>query len=302
VLAKFVGILFISVGAAGLILPVIPGILLITVGVLLFFKDKEYKIIKLINEKAPPHFAAFYHDFLSRIVNGGHHIGVDWRWVADQMHKRERIGTGGAGGERDLAIQSILDKCLAEARSLIKPNYIREEKKIISSGNDFIELEGGVRLSVGKIARYIGGAKTVVLFLVTISDKIESRAGELTKGKEPLEGYLLDRIGSFAVESLAEAVENKIRKDHLKINKSVSRRYSPGYCDWPIEEQRILSGIIDFSQVGVSLNESCMMKPKKSISAIVAIADIGVFTGSGSTCGTCEKDNCAYRRNGVGDI
>ena len=135
-----------------------------------------------------------------------------------------------------------------------------------------------------------------MIFLVTIGEGIESAASSGIKGSEPLEGYLLDRIGSFAVESLAQAVEKKIRKDYSILRKSISSRYSPGYCDWPIEEQHMLAKILDFSKIGVSLNESCMMSPKKSISAIVAIADKGIFTESGSTCEICEKKDCSYRR------
>ena len=295
-LAKLIGVIFIIIGIAGLILPVIPGILLIMVGLLLFFKDKEYEIIKIINEKAPPHFASFYHDFLSRIVNNGHHIGVDWSWVENEVKKREGICSVG-DSEKGKSIAKSLDESLVKAKALSKPNYIRTVKKITAAGEDFIELEGGIKFSSGKIPKYIKGASHIVIFLVTIGEKIESAAGVLTKGKEPLAGYLLDRIGSFAVESLAESVEKKIRIDYLKIKKSASKRYSPGYCDWPIEEQRVLAEVLDFYKIGVTLNESCMMRPKKSISAVVAIADKGIFTESGSTCGICEKKDCSYRRD-----
>ncbi len=294
-LAKLIGIVFIIIGIAGLLLPVIPGIILIMVGVLLFFKDKEYEIIRLINEKAPPRFVSFYHDFLSRIINNGHLIGVDWEWVKNELKARERIGAND-DSERGLAISKSLDECLTKARSLSKPIYIHAVKKIALIGEDFIEIEGGIRFSTGRIAQYIKNSSDIVIFLVTIGDEIEKIAGELTLEKEPLQGYLLDRIGSFAVESLAESIEKKIRRDYLRIKRSVSRRYSPGYCDWPIEEQHILAKVLDFSKIGVSLNESCMMAPKKSISAIVAIADKGVYTGLGSTCGICERKDCSYRR------
>jgi len=296
VLTKLVGVLFIIVGIAGLVLPVIPGILFIMVGVLLFFKDKEYEIIKLINEKAPPCFASFYHDFLSRVVNSGHHIGIDWVWVKNELRVRERISAID-DTDRGIAISKILNECLNRARSLSKPNYIRAIKKISLIGENFIEIEGGVRFSTGKIAQYIKGSGSIIIFLVTIGDEIEKIAGKLTSGNEPLQGYLLDRIGSFAVESLAESIEKKIRKDYSKLKMSVSQRYSPGYCDWPIEEQRILAKALDFSAIGVSLTESCMMRPKKSISAVVAIAGKGIFTKSGSTCGICEKKDCSYRRD-----
>jgi len=295
VLTKLIGIVLIIIGIAGLVLPVIPGILLIMVGTLLFFKDKEYEIIRIINEKAPPYLVSFYHNFLSRIINKGHLIGADWAWVEYELKARERINTDDKS-ERGTAIVKALNKSITRAKALLKPNYIQTIKKITSIGNNFIELEGGVRFSSGKISGYIKGASHLAIFLVTIGDGIENMASELTKDKEPLEGYLLDRTGSFAVESLAESIEKKIRRDYSILGKSISRRYSPGYCDWPIEEQRILAKILDFSKVGVSLNEACMMQPKKSISAIVAIADKGIFTESGSTCEICEKKDCSYRR------
>jgi len=223
-------------------------------------------------------------------------IDVDWAWVKEEVTKRERISPYD-NSERAKSIARSLDDSLAKAKALSKPDYIKTVKKISSIGGDFIEFEGSIRFSSGKISGYIKGASHIVIFLVTIGEGIENEASILTKGKEPLEGYLIDRIGSYAVESLAESVENKIRADYSRRQKSVSRRYSPGYCDWPIEEQRIFAGEIDFSKIGVTLNESCMMAPKKSISAIVAIADKGVFTETGSPCGICEIKDCSYRRD-----
>ena len=53
---------------------------------------------------------------------------------------------------------------------------------------------------------------------------------------------------------------------------------------------------IDFSKAGVELTEGCMMVPKKSISAIAAVADEGVFKASMSGCDICENKGCDFRR------
>jgi len=262
VLAKLIGIILIIIGMAGLVLPIVPGIILIMAGVLLFSRNRA---------------------------------AVDWAWVNNELKERERIDPGD-NSDRGVAIARSLDVSLSKAKTLSKPNYIHALKKITAIGEDFIELEGGARFSSGKLANHLKGASHMIIFLATIGEKIENEAGVLTKGKEPLEGYLLDRIGSFEVESLAGSIENKFRKDYHMLRKSVSRRYSPGYCDWPIEEQKVLAEILDFSKIGVTLNESCMMQPKKSISGIVAIAGKGVFTKTGSTCEVCEKKDCSYRR------
>ena len=133
-LAKLIGVILIIIGTAGLILPVIPGVLLIMVGGLLFFKDREYKIIKIINEKAPPHFVSFYHDFLSRIVNNGHRIGVDWSWVKEEVRKQERICSND-NSERGKSIAKSLDESLLKAKALSKPIYIHAVKKITAAEN-----------------------------------------------------------------------------------------------------------------------------------------------------------------------
>ena len=132
-----------------------------------------------------------------------------------------------------------------EGEVLAVPKYFYAEKNILRIGNGFIEIEGPVTFSTGKIPSFISGAGRLVLSVVTIGDGIEKEAGVLTSGKDILNGYLLDRIGSFAVESLAGNLEKKLRKDYSKHGKSLSVRFSPGYCDWPVEEQFKMIKAID---------------------------------------------------------
>jgi cobalamin-dependent methionine synthase I len=114
---------------------------------------------------------------------------------------------------------------------------------------------------------------------------------------DALRGYLLDRIGSIAVESLAQEAEDALTAEYAKKEKSVSMRFSPGYCDWAIEEQFKLSRILDFQKAGVKLTEKCMMVPKKSISAACAVGPKGLFSRKKSHCSLCAQDECAYRRD-----
>lgn len=292
---KLTAVLIILIGIAGLILPVIPGILMITIGILLLYREKHEEINRVINEKAPGALADFYNNFLHRIILPRHYIGIDWDCVRKEVLRSEKIDTADKD-ERAVNIMAALNNCIRKARSLADVKYYFEEKKITRLGDDFIELEGPVRFLTKKIPPFIKGASGAVLFVVTIGDGIEKEASILTSGKDPLKGYLLDRIGSFAVESVAERLEKKLRRDYSLIKKSVSSRFSPGYCDWPVEEQFKMAKALDFSKAGVVLTEGCMMVPKKSISAIVAIADEGVFKNFVSGCDLCEKKECGFKR------
>jgi cobalamin-dependent methionine synthase I len=132
--------------------------------------------------------------------------------------------------------------------------------------------------------------------VVTIGDGMEKEASAFMAKKEPLYGYLLDRIGSLAVESLAEIFEEKLRGRQHASKRSCSMRLSPGYCDWPIEEQVIMAKALDFPKAGIRLTKKCMMIPRKSISAMVAMGPKGLFEKGRPQCLACDREDCDYRR------
>lgn len=293
-LIRLLAILIIIVGIAGLILPVIPGILMIALGILLFYRDRHEEISRIVNEKASGPFAEIYNKYFHKLILPRHYIGVDWDWVRKELINRERITPG--GDERQETIRLAVDESIRKARSLTAPKYFYTQKEITHLTDDSIEIEGGVKFLTRKIPEYIKGANAIIILLVTIGDGVEKESSSLMSAEDHLHGYLLDRIGSFAVESLAENLEKRLRKDYALVKKSVSSRFSPGYCDWPVEEQFKMIKALDFSKIGVSLTEGCMMVPKKSISAIMAVGDEGVFKELFSSCSICEKKDCDYRR------
>lgn len=218
---------------------------------------------------------------------------IDWQWVKKELIVKERLDSK----KNNPDIAECIKICLKKAESLCSPRAISVEKKILNLNPDSIEIEGRVTLSTKFISSYIKGADKIRFFLVTIGPDLEDKASRLMNEGEQLQGYMLDRIGSFAVESLAQCVEEGLRKSYGRDKRSVSLRFSPGYCDWAIEEQFKLEKIIDFSKAGVRLTQSCMMVPKKSISGVVGIGAEGLFhANTKSQCSICDKKDCDYKR------
>ena len=202
---------------------------------------------------------------------------IDWRWVRKELFRMERISPS------KKVIASRARDCLRLAKKLVKPKMI----STIKNASGFMP---------SSLSSHMKGAREMVYFLVTLGGALEKRSSlSMAKGDE-LEGYLLDRIGSIAVEALAEAAETSMREFFAKKGKSLSMRFSPGYCDWPIEEQFKVAKILDFSKAGVKLNDKCMMVPKKTISAACAIGPKGLFSRNGTPCTICTLKECAFRR------
>jgi cobalamin-dependent methionine synthase I len=168
--------------------------------------------------------------------------------------------------------------------------------KVTKSSGPAISLEGGAVLRGKRMADYFRKAAHLYLYCVTIGGRVEEEASRRMKNGDSLGGYLLDRAGSFAVESLAASVEGGLRKKQIAKKINVSARLSPGYCDLPMEAQRTLSRLVPFSAAGVRLNRALMMIPRKSISAIVGIGPGGAFGKAKSQCGMCDRGDCDYRR------
>ena len=176
---------------------------------------------------------------------------VDWLWVKKEVLRHEHV--------RRPEIRKAVDQAIADARRLVRP-------KALSA----VRAAETIKFKSRKFTLYLKRAGEACLFLVTIGPLLEKRASGLMSSGEALEGYLLDKIGSLAAESLAENFEKGLRKKMAQKNRSVSRRFSPGYCDWPVEDQRELDRLLGFHKAGVKLTVSSMMAPRKSISGMLS--------------------------------
>jgi len=109
-------------------------------------------------------------------------------------------------------------------------------------------------------------AQKVALCVCTIGPKLEKEVESLTKKNELLRALILDALGSEAVEEVAIQSDKMLAEKAREMNLWPSKRFSPGYGKWDITEQRFIFCILPGQDIGVSLRESCMMVPRKSIS------------------------------------
>jgi cobalamin-dependent methionine synthase I len=86
------------------------------------------------------------------------------------------------------------------------------------------------------------------------------------KSDEMMKALILDAIGSEAVEQVARQTDKVLCEKAREIDLWPSKRFSPGYKSWNIEEQRYIFRMIPGEDIGVTLNESLMMIPRKSVS------------------------------------
>jgi cobalamin-dependent methionine synthase I len=109
-------------------------------------------------------------------------------------------------------------------------------------------------------------AEKVALCICIIGQKLEKEVQNLTQKNELLRALILDALGSEAVEEVAIQADRMLAEKAREMNLWPSKRFSPGYGKWDITQQRFIFNILPGQDIGVSLRESCMMVPQKSIS------------------------------------
>ena len=110
--------------------------------------------------------------------------------------------------------------------------------------------------------------------------------------------YILDSMGSVTIENMVEEFYQDMRERYRSQGREVTFRFSPGYCDWSINDQKKLFSFFDSLPAGVELMDSCLMQPRKSISGIIGVLppDMDSSFSPYNPCSECSKKNCIGRR------
>lgn len=112
---------------------------------------------------------------------------------------------------------------------------------------------------------------------------------------EPSRALIMQAFGAERIESMLDVFCDEMEAEISLEGLHITPRFSPGYGDLPLETQRDFFRILDIShQIGISLGDSLLMRPSKSVTAIMGITD--KCKGSNpNKCSACKKTNCTYR-------
>jgi hypothetical protein len=192
-------------------------------------------------------------------------------------------------------VVALFDEALALGRRLVAPRAVVRWLPVTRQDDDAIEA-GGATLTIPDLGRLWGPVEWVAVAVCTIGDELERRVAELWDARELPLAAMLDSVGSGAVESLAEYVNDLLCQEAIPLGLPVTNRVSPGYGRWDVGEQRTLFSVCPADSIGVSLNEACFMLPVKSISLLAAAGARAKVDHYFSQCARCWMPACAYRR------
>ncbi len=148
-------------------------------------------------------------------------------------------------------------------------------------------------------------ASRLALFVATVGQRLSAEIGDLFARHQPAAGYMLDAVASEAADGLAYAAGRELLarlQDAGELaNGARVLPYSPGYCGWHVSGQRKLFAFLGPETIGVTLNQSCLMQPLKSVSGVLVVGDSATHRvhPTYSFCDHCGTKQCRERMASV---
>ena len=144
-------------------------------------------------------------------------------------------------------------------------------------------------------------AEHLALFAVTLGQGIGDALARLFAAEDFALAYTLDAMASVAADGAAELAERRFEAD-LRARgwaapDGAALRYSPGYCGWDVTGQRRLFAALQPERIGLTLTDSCLMQPLKSVSGVLLAGPRAIhrFPPTYDFCDRCETRTCRSR-------
>ena len=149
-------------------------------------------------------------------------------------------------------------------------------------------------LTVGPKADLLAPAQRLLVAVYTMGPALEARVGDLARAGEPLLSYLLDCAGVTALGVVGERVRCLAEELAAERGWGVSPALSPGsLVGWTLQGQQELCSLLPIAEIGVRLNEYCVLEPHKSVSVVIGMGPGYESHEVGSVCRYCAlRDSC----------
>ncbi len=196
----------------------------------------------------------------------------------------------------DPRIEERITEALGKLEKACSPSYGREYVDLSVEG-DTVSF-GGIETVSRNLAANLSGCDEVCVMACTLgaeADRMIRRASVISA----LEGAVYQASASAMAEAWCETVNDLIREEAEKKGKVCHPRFSPGYGDLSLSLQKDLFRIVPITKTtGVSLTESMLMVPVKSVTALIGLGYEECGTSENKCINCTMADECPYRTEG----
>ncbi len=187
----------------------------------------------------------------------------------------------------DVAAGVLVDTVFLKLRNEVQARHVLQKHKcqVLEDG---VLLDCGVKFTSRSLAKHLAGCEEVLLLAATLGSKVDIAIRRIALGSVA-EAAVAQAVAATIIEGYCDEVQERVQESLCQ-----RPRFSPGYGDWDLAEQKLLFKILQCEKnLGLTLTDGLMMAPAKSVTAVIGLASEASCVWN--KCMTCGNVNCPYR-------
>ena len=174
----------------------------------------------------------------------------------------------------DPTMIALANEAASQCLKIAVPRLVYRYFSICAKEETGVLLDNGYYLEGNLVCKYLSDCVGIYMVVATVGMAVD-RYIRLSGMTSTTKALFAEAAGSAAVESLLDAFAATLDKRQM-----CKPRISPGYGDFSLENQKTIFKWMDATKMlGVCLNDSLLISPSKSVSAIIGCRkDISCLT------------------------
>ncbi|MCQ2585148.1 MAG: hypothetical protein MJ185_06110 [Treponema sp.] len=168
----------------------------------------------------------------------------------------------------DEVVDKMIDQSITELQKVLRPNLVWDEYDLTVSGNCCNV--SGTEIKSEQLAKNLKGCSSVILFAGTLGSEVDKFI-RTTGFTDSAKACVLQATGAMFIEEFVNRFNKKIEDEKKAEGLVCHKRYSPGYGDLPLETQKLFFSFLNCSKIGLTLMDTLIMAPEKSVTAFIGI-------------------------------
>ena len=190
---------------------------------------------------------------------------------------------------------SLIFRSFQELEDIVNARFIYRIFELNFKDDDFLEI-GTLKVKSRHLRKNLEGCEKAVLFGATLGTGVD-----LLMKKRSLTDMagvvVLQACAAAMLEEFCDQVCQELSCRMKKEDQYLRPRFSPGYGDFSMEHQgEILRMLEAPKQIGLTMTDSSMLVPTKSVTAVIGIGK-EERTDRKEGCQICNKKDCLYKRS-----
>ena len=206
---------------------------------------------------------------------------------------------GYRGAVPDEKVSLAIERCVAELKEACRPQEVHAVFDLEgASGEEDPDLIrfAGVRWHSRNLSKNLRGCGQIILFAATLGPGPDRLIRRAAIGRVS-DMVIFQAASAAMIEAYCDQLNRKMKSMAAENELFLRPRFSPGYGDLSLDTQKDMIRLLDAPRaIGVTLTESLLMAPSKSVTAVIGISGEEKPCPM-SGCEACGMRNCAFRRD-----